>query len=105
VVLSFIVVFGALKSSDVYREAVAKAKENKEVQAALGTPIKEGLFVNGNININGPTGTANLAIPISGPTGSGTIYAVAQKNGDIWTLSTLEVAVDGGNRINLLAKD
>jgi hypothetical protein len=103
--LIFTGVFGALKSSDVYQEAVAKAKENKAVQAAIGTPIQEGFFVNGNINLINQGGNANLAIPISGPKGSATVNAVAQKLEGRWIFSTLEVAIEGGNRINLLANN
>jgi hypothetical protein len=63
IVLILGVVFGVMNSSDVYQEAVAKAKEVKKVQDVLGTPIEEGFFVTGNIQINGPNGSANLAIP------------------------------------------
>jgi Cytochrome oxidase complex assembly protein 1 len=97
-------VFGGIKSSDAYKEAVAKAKSNEAVQAALGLPIEEGFFVTGNIHVNGPNGKANLAIPISGPKGSATITAIADKQAGRWTYSTLEVAVHGGNRVNLLEK-
>ena len=100
------VAFGAIKSSEVYQEAVTKAKEDKAVQAALGTPIQEGFFVIANMQINDGNGNADLTIPISGPKGAATIHAVAQRAADKWTFSTLEVAVEGaGNRINLLAKE
>ena len=97
-------ILGGMKSSDAYKEAVAKAKGNEAVQAALGLPIEEGFFVTGNIHVNGPNGKANLAIPISGPKGSATVFAIADKQAGRWTFSTLEVAVDGGNRINLMEK-
>ena len=91
-----IVVFGAMKSSDAYKLAVARAKADPRVTAALGTPISEGMFLSGNTNVNGATGEANLAIPISGPKGKATIYAVATKSGGKWTYSKLTVQVDGG---------
>ena len=75
-----IVVFGAMKSSDAYKLAVARAKADPRVTAALGTPISEGMFLSGNTNVNGATGEANLAIPISGPKGKATIYAEATKS-------------------------
>jgi len=96
----------AIKSSDVYQEALARAKKNNKVQATIGTPIQEGFFATGNINVSGTKGNADLAIPISGPKGSATVYAVARKEAGKWTFSTLDVVVDGGgNRINLLEKD
>src|ERR1700726_2641529 len=59
------IVFGAMKSTDIYKDALAKAKANTAVTEALGSPIKEGLFLSGNTNVNGASGEADLAIPIS----------------------------------------
>jgi hypothetical protein len=96
-------VCGTMKSSDAYKDAVSRARANPSVQKALGTPIEEGLFVQGSINISGLSGQADLAIPISGPNGNGTIHAVATKAADQWTFATLVVEIDGtGQRINLL---
>ena len=97
-----LIVFGALKSTDVYKTAVAQAKGNAAVTEALGTPIKEGLFLSGKTNVEGPTGQADIAIPISGPKGKGTIYAVATKSAGRWIYTTLEVEVKAtGKRIPL----
>ena len=53
--------------------------------------------------MNGPSGSADLAIPISGPNGAGTIYVKAKKVAGIWEYSILEVAIErAGERINLL---
>ncbi|MDQ6623267.1 MAG: cytochrome c oxidase assembly factor 1 family protein [Verrucomicrobiota bacterium] len=96
-------VFGALKSSDVYKTAVARAESDAAVTSALGSPIKEGWFMSGKTNVTGSTGEADIAIPISGPKGAGTIYAVATKSAGRWTYTTLEVEVKGsGPRIDLL---
>ncbi len=86
-------VFGAMKSGDVYKTAVSRAKANPEVVAVLGTPIKEGFFVSGNTNVNGGSGKADLSIPISGPKGSGTIYATATKSAGEWNYSQLVVEI------------
>jgi hypothetical protein len=62
-------------------------------------------MLSGNININGPSGNANLAIPLSGPKASATLYVVAEKRAGKWEYSTMEVAPEGqGERIDLLAK-
>ncbi len=96
-------VFGAMKSSDAYESAVTRAKASPEVAAALGTPIEEGLFVSGKVNVEGSSGEADLTIPISGPNGKAKVYAVATKRAGRWTYSTLEVAIDGRDeRVNLL---
>src|SRR5687768_1702369 len=65
-----VLVFGisaALKSSDAYQIAVAKAKAEPRVMAALGTPIKEGMFMSGSTKVSGGSGEADLSIPLSGP--------------------------------------
>ena len=91
-----------MKSSDVYKTALDRAKANPEVVAALGTPIKDGLFVSGNTHADGASGEANLSIPISGPKGKGTVYVVAEKKAGRWNYSTMEVEVPGrSDRIDL----
>jgi len=101
----FFGVFGAIKSSDVYQEALAKARASDEVQAALGQPIEAGFFVTGSIEVSGATGNADLAIPISGPNGSATVYAVANRSAGRWSFTTLEVEVQGAaSRIDLMSE-
>src|SRR5712691_7139142 len=100
-----LIVFGALKSTDVYKDAVAKAKANPAVIEALGWPIEEGMFVSGNTSATGASGESNLAIPISGPKGNGKIYVVATKVTGEWKPSTLVVEVEKTKeRIDLIGK-
>ena len=97
------VVFTALKSSDVYQTALARAKADSRVTAALGSPIEAGFFVSGSTHVTGPSGEAELSIPIAGPNGKGTIYAVAEKSAGKWSFSKLAVEVQGtGKRIDLI---
>ena len=103
VVAVVVFIFGLMKSSDAYTGAVARAKAHPAVVAALGSPIEPGFFVTGNINISGGSGHANLAVPISGPKGSATLYVTASKAQGQWTFSALVVAIgDTGERIDLL---
>lgn len=95
-------VFGMMKSSDAYKIAVARAKADERVISALGTPISEGWLVSGKTNVTGGSGEADLSIPISGPKGKGTIYAVATKFAGEWTYSKLVVKIDStGETIDL----
>jgi hypothetical protein len=99
------IVFSAIKSAEPYKDALAKAKMNPEVIEALGSPIKEGFFVSGNTNVNGAAGEANLAIPISGPKGKGTIYAKAAKSLGRWNYSGLVLEIAKTHqRIDLLQR-
>ena len=95
--------FGMIKSSGPYEEAVAAARGDTAVVAALGLPIEEGFFVMGSIEVSPSSGYAELAIPISGPKGGGTIFVVAEKYSGTWTYDQMEVSVDAtGEWIDLL---
>jgi len=96
-------VFGVMKSSDAYKDAVAKARTHPSVQESIGTPIEEGMFVTGNINVSGPSGNASLSIPLSGPKGEATLFVEAEKSAGQWTCSTLVVEIKATQqRIDLL---
>jgi hypothetical protein len=98
-----LIVFSAVKSTDVYKDALARAEAHPSVIEALGSPIKEGFLVSGNTNVNGASGEANLSIPISGPKGKGTIYMAASKSLGRWNYSGLTVEIGKTHqRIDLL---
>ena len=101
--LILVIAFSAMKSTDVYREALAHAKADPAVIEALGSPIKDGFLVSGNTNVNGASGESNLAIPISGPKGKGTIYVSANKSLGQWNYLRRVVEVGQTHqRIDLL---
>src|ERR1051325_2359245 len=89
-------VFSAVKSTDVYQAAVARAKADLTVRATLGDDVHQGMFLSGNTNVNGASGQADLSIPISGSKGKGTIYVVATKSAGEWNYSQLVVKTEGG---------
>jgi hypothetical protein len=98
------VAFTAMKSSDVYKTALARAKADPRVQQALGSDIHEGMFTSGKTNVTGPSGDADLSIPISGSKGKATIYVVATKSAGEWQYSKLTVKTDSGEEIDLTGK-
>jgi hypothetical protein len=99
----FFIAFSAIKYSGVYVESLKMAHASPAVVQALGEPIEEGFLVFGSIHVNGPSGEADISIPITGPKGSGTIYAVATKSAGIWRFELLEVDIKGSeDRIDLL---
>jgi hypothetical protein len=98
-----VIVFSAMKSTDVYKESLARAKADRAVIDALGSPVKDGFLVSGNTNLNGASGESNLAIPIYGPKGKGTIYVSAKKSLGQWNYSGLVVEIGQTHeRIDLL---
>lgn len=99
----FYFVIGIFKSSDVYKIALEQSRASPKVIESLGTPIRDGMFISGNIKISGSEGTADFEIPIHGPKGYGVIYVVAKKSMGRWYFRTLEVAIDSSyERIDLL---
>ena len=100
-----LIVFSAGKSTDVYKDALARAKTNRAVIEALGSPITEGFLVSGNTNVNGASGQANLSIPVAGPKGKGTIYVAANKSLGQWNYSGLVFEIAKTHqRIDLLQR-
>jgi hypothetical protein len=98
-----LIVFNAVKSTDVYKDALTRAKAHPAVIEALGSPVTDGFLVSGNTNVNGASGETNLSIPVSGPKGKGTIYVAATKSLGRWNYSglTFEIAKTH-QRIDLL---
>src|SRR5690349_2599911 len=86
--------FSAMKSTDVYKTAFARAKNDPAVIEALGSPVKDGWYITGKTNVEGTSGEADIGFPISGPKGKGTVYAVATKSAGRWRYQTLEVEVN-----------
>ena len=100
-----LIVFSAMKSSDIYKDALARAKTHPAVIEALGSPVTEGLLLSGNTNVNGASGETNLSIPVSGPKGKGTIYLAATKSLGRWNYSGLVLEIERTHqRIDLLQR-
>lgn len=95
----------SMKSSDAYKQAVATARANPTVVEKLGTPIQEGFFVSGNINVQNNSGDADLQIPLSGSKGKAVIHAVAHKSGGTWEYSRLTIALEGQPELDLLSPE
>jgi hypothetical protein len=87
-------IFGFIKSSDAYTGALARASSSEAVVSALGTPIKDGFFVTGNLNMSDAGGSAKLSIPVSGPKSGATIFVEATKRLGAWHYDHMIVQVD-----------
>lgn len=99
----FTAVSGMMRSSDAYQGGFARAQASPAVAEALGSPLRAGWFTSGSVRTTGPSGEAQLEIPVSGPKGKGRIFVEATKSAGEWTYSKLEVVVDAtGARIDLL---
>lgn len=101
--LIFGLLFILMRSSAVYQGAVDELRSDPAAVRALGEPIRPGLFWSGSISTSGSTGYANLAIPVSGPRGRGTLHVSARKSDDGWSYTQLRLTLkDGGEPIDVL---
>jgi Cytochrome oxidase complex assembly protein 1 len=100
--LAFLFATDIMKQSDAYKIALARAQANVAVIEAIGSPISQTGIVSGKSNVSGPTGQANLAIPLSGPKGKATLCVEAKKSADTWFFQTTVVKIEKtGERIDL----
>jgi len=93
----FALIFGLMKSTEVYETALYEAQTNPAVIEYLGNHIEDGLIFTGNMEVNPSSGYADIVIPISGQKGSGSLYVQAEKVAGSWVYYTLEVAVHGSD--------
>ena len=97
------VVLNGTKSMWPYEEGVRLASESPAVVEALGRPVEPGWWYTGSTKIVGPSGEADLAIPLSGPLGRGTLYVIANKRAGEWSFELAQVEIEGRKeRIDLL---
>jgi len=97
-----IFVFGAMKRTDVYKNALQRAQNDPRVVAALGSPVEGGWWIKGNVHVDTNTGgNAELTFPISGPKGKAMEHAIGTYENNQWKYETLTVQPDGGALIDL----
>jgi len=89
--------FKLLRNNDPYRDSIAAVQGNPAAIAALGEPIKPGIFMTGNISFNNDSGSVNFRIPVSGPKGKGTIQVRGTRANSHtgWVYDVWELRVKG----------
>jgi hypothetical protein len=97
----FFAVASALKDSEVYKLALAEIRDNEEIVAITGTPVKAGTPT-GSFEESGPNGNASLSFGLSGPKSSGTVFLQARREMGQWQIDKMVFEQDGtGLRIDL----
>ena len=97
-----VIVFGAIKSTDAYKEAKNRAANDPRVIAAIGSPVQAGFLVSGNVNVKNSSGDADISFSVSGPKGKAAVHAVATRSAAGWRYSELTAKPEGGPIIDLL---
>lgn len=95
-------VFFALSNSEAAQTALERAAANQSLTEKIGSPIRRGWLVTGSIKVDGGSGNVDIAVPVSGPKGSATIYVRGTRSAGRWTFDLIEAAPDDGSqRIDL----
>ncbi|HZN91644.1 MAG TPA: cytochrome c oxidase assembly factor Coa1 family protein [Myxococcales bacterium] len=99
---SVLFTFNSMKSSRAYQEALARAKADPDVQAALGQPIEAGLMVNFNVSARNGETVTRARIPLQGPRGEGSLHLVARERGkEVIRFERLDVLAPNNQVIHL----
>jgi hypothetical protein len=91
----FVSVFSILRNSSAAQLALHQAEANPIIVRTIGAPLKTGWIVSGTVNVRGPGGEAELAIPVIGPKGKGTLYTMAVRQQNHWRTTRLAFAKEG----------
>ena len=106
-VLAMISIYeGRFKSTEAYKGALAAARTDPELIEAIGAPIHEGLFPDGEYRrTSSSSGCWSIEIPMSGPEGSATVRVLHHDEpaGSRFTFMVADLE-DSGRRIDLLGE-
>jgi len=92
IVIVLFAIRGSMMRSDVYADALARARAHPDLVETIGTPITPGFMPMGSISTsseNGGSGRADLMIPVTGPDGTGYLAAMAERRMGTWTWESL----------------
>jgi Cytochrome oxidase complex assembly protein 1 len=82
----FLLLGTSFRHSEFYTGALARARAKPQVSEKIRQPLQEGWLASGSVNTSGPSGDADLSIPINGPKGKGTLYLGAEKSAGLWKI-------------------
>ena len=84
------VAFAAVKSSDVYQQALVVIEKSPSIKQLVGEPVKAGFFIQGKVHTSNTGGEASFTIPVKGPEGKGVLHVEAQKQAGGWRFTKLD---------------
>lgn len=77
--MNLLLIFFAMKW--LFRKALEKASNNKEIKGALGEPIIRGPWYNASLAVAHKRQSASCTFPVSGPGGTGVLQLKAIRSG------------------------
>jgi len=107
IIILMVVFFGSIffgitsmmTDSQAYQDSMEAATNNEALIELLGEPIETNGMNSGSLNISNGVKSAELTIPIKGPSGEATIYVVGEGINDSWTYQTMEVHIKDSREI------
>jgi len=95
--------FLAFRTSTIYKQTMAAVRTDDRLIELIGSPVQPGILVLGTFSRHASGTMVNLTIPLYGPKGKATAFAVGSKTGGKWKFTTLQVqAKDRQDNIDLL---
>ena len=81
----------SMLKGEAYKKSLEVISSNSEVIELVGSPIKAGYFVLGNIKVSGSNGKTSLEYSILGSKAEAEVYVLADKRMNQWNLSEVVV--------------
>jgi hypothetical protein len=95
--------FLAFRTSTIFKQTMATVRTDDHLKELIGSPVQPGILVLGTFSRHASGTMVNLTIPLYGPKGKATAFAVGSKTGGGWKFTTLQIQVKGRkNHIDLL---
>jgi hypothetical protein len=98
VAIGAILIFGSLKNSDAYHKSLEAVRASKAVEDELGAPLEPSFIVSGSIFVGSSGGRAQVSYDVTGPKGTATVYAVAEKIDGEWVFRSIKVYLKNSNK-------
>ena len=103
VIAYFISMSKLIKKSEIYRDSIVIASNDGRLVEAIGSPMRDGTFVAGDLKEENDSGSANIVISLTGPVGSADLFLIAYKKDGKWEYKKLAVKITkSGEEFNLL---
>lgn len=90
-------------SSTPYRESMLEVRLHPAVIARLGTPIDTGWLISGRHRSENGVFILDIAVPVTGPKGAGTVFLEASKQDESWVVDRIIVEVKNQKEMMNLA--
>jgi hypothetical protein len=94
-------VMAALKTSEPYQTGLKRAQASAEVKEAIGEPVSPTMIVQGKVDLQNDTGSADISFPVTGPKGTAEVRVIASRAGGAWTYDSINVSLPNGDNVDL----